>query len=85
MAIPDQFQPVEQLSDRRLLALASSGMPAEQTARLSELSARQKAVGLVGDEARELGVLLEIYSEGWLRRTDALVEAIRRGLMEATT
>jgi hypothetical protein len=86
MALPENpqpiLQPIEQLSDRLLLELASSQMPPEQRARLADLSARQKAGGLTDDEPQELGTLLQHYNEGWLRRTDALIEAIRRGLME---
>jgi hypothetical protein len=86
MALPENLQPmlqpIEKLSDRLVLELASSQMPLEQTARLSDLSARQKQGQLTGNEPQELGTLLQIYSEGWLRKTDALVEAIRRGLME---
>jgi hypothetical protein len=69
------------MPDRALLELANGGMPPEQTARLALLSAKQRSGGLVGDEAQELGALLQTYSDGWLRKTDALVEAIRRGLM----
>jgi hypothetical protein len=76
------LQPIEQLSDRLLLELANSQMPPEQTARLSALSVKQKGGGLTGNEPQELGTLLQIYSEGWLRKTDALIEAIKRGLME---
>jgi hypothetical protein len=82
MDLPDQLQPIEQLSDRRLLELANSQMPLEQTARLSDLSAKQKEGLLTGSEPQELGTLLQTYSESWLRRTDALIEAIKRGLME---
>lgn len=82
MALPDPIQPMEQLSDRQVLELANSQMPPEQTARLSDLSAKQKAGLLTGSEPQELGILLQTYSEGWLRKTDGLIEAIKRGLME---
>jgi hypothetical protein len=78
---PATHLPIAQLPDRALLELANGGMPPEQTARLALLSAKQRSGGLVGDEAQELGALLQTYSDGWLRKTDALVEAIRRGLM----
>jgi hypothetical protein len=81
MTIPTTHLPIAQLPDRALLELANGGMPPEQTARLALLSAKQRSGGLVGDEAQELGALLQTYSDGWLRKTDALVEAIRRGLM----
>jgi hypothetical protein len=82
MTIPTTHLPIAQLPDRALLELANAGMPPEQTARLALLAAKQRSGSLIGDEAPELGVLLQIYSDGWLRRTDALVEAIRRGLMQ---
>lgn len=73
---------IAQMPDRALLELVNSPMPPEQTARLSVLSAKQKAGKLVADEPRELGELLQIYNERWLYKTDALVEAIKRGLMQ---
>jgi hypothetical protein len=81
MTIPTILQPIAQMPDRALLQLANGGMPPDQTARLALLSAKQRSGNLVGDEVQELGVLLQTYSDGWLRKTDALVEAIRRGLM----
>jgi hypothetical protein len=84
MTTPIINLPIAQLPDRELLELANGGMPPEQTARLALLAAKQRSGSLIGDEVQELGVLLQIYSEGWLRKTDALVEAIRRGLMVPT-
>jgi hypothetical protein len=84
MTTPTINLPIAQLPDRELLELANGGMPPEQTARLALLAAKQRLGTLIGDEAQELGALLQIYSEGWLRKTDALVEAIRRGLMVPT-
>lgn len=74
--------PIAQMPDRTLLELVNSPMPPDQTARLSVLSAKQKAGKLVADEPKELGELLQIYNERWLYKTDALVEAIKRGLVE---
>jgi hypothetical protein len=82
MSIPVTLPPIAQMSDRAILELVNTPMPAEQTARLSALSAKQRAGKLTAHEPQELGDLLQIYNEGWLRKTDALVEAIRRGLME---
>jgi hypothetical protein len=84
MTIPKIDPPIAQMPDRALLELANGGMPPEQTARLALLSAKQRSGTLVGNEPQELGALLQIYSDGWLRKTDALVEAIRRGLMIPT-
>jgi hypothetical protein len=81
MTIPTIDRPIAQMPDRELLELANGGMPPEQTARLALLSAKQRSGSLIGDEVPELGALLQTYSDGWLRKTDALVEAIRRGLM----
>jgi hypothetical protein len=81
MSIPETNLPISQLPDRALLELVNAGMPPEQTARLALLAAKQRSGTLTGDEPQELGTLLQIYSDGWLHKTDALVEAIRRGLM----
>jgi hypothetical protein len=80
----DPLLPVAQLSDRTILELANAKLPAAQTARLALLSAKQRAGTLTDNEPTELGELLQAYSEAWLWRTDALVEAIRRGLMVPT-
>jgi hypothetical protein len=46
---------------------------------------KQREGEMVGDEPQELETLMQIYNEGWLRKTAGLVEAVKRGLMEPMT
>jgi hypothetical protein len=78
----DTLQPVGQMSDPAVLELANSSMPEPQDDRLSELLAKQREGELTLEEPQELESLMQIYNEGWLRKTAGLVEAVKRGLME---
>lgn len=78
----DTLQPIETLSDQEVLILASSKMTPDQDNRMSFLLAHQRENELIEGEAQELQALMQIYQEGWLRQTTALVQAIERGLME---
>jgi hypothetical protein len=68
------------LSDAEVLALADSKMDAVQNQRLGELQQRGKITGLTEAERYELLALLQIYQLGQLRKSEALVEAVRRDL-----
>jgi len=72
--------PLETLTDEAVLALADTRMDAAQSLRLSELHARQNAGQLTASEREELQLLMGIYQAGQLRKAEAMVEAIRRGL-----
>lgn len=48
-----------------------------------ELLDRQQAGVLTGDERVELNGLYQAYLRLWLRQSEALAEAVRRGLCEA--
>ena len=78
----DTLQPIETLSDQEVLILANSKMTPDQDSRMSSLLAHQRENKLIEGEAEELQALMQIYQEGWLRQTTALVQAIERGLME---
>ena len=78
----DALPAINTLTDEELLILANSQMPSEQDARLSELLTKQRENELAGNEPEELVTLMQIYQEGWLRKTTALTEAIGRGLLE---
>ena len=78
----DRLQPIETLSDSEILALANSKMRSDQDDRMSLLLAHQRENELVEGEAQELEALMQVYQEGWLRQTTALVQAVKRGLME---
>jgi hypothetical protein len=78
----DSLQSIEELSDQAILDLANSRLSEAQDLRLSELLEKQREGEMVGDEPQELEALMQIYNEGWLRKTAGLVEAVKRGLME---
>jgi hypothetical protein len=78
----DSLQPIEEMSDRAILDLANSHLSETQDTRLSELLAKQREGELTANEPQELEAFMQIYNEGWLRKTAGLVEAIKRGLME---
>jgi hypothetical protein len=76
------YQPVSSLSDKEVLELANSKMDAEQNRRLGELIAKGKSLGLSGAERYELTALIMVYQIGQLRKSEALAEAVARGLRE---
>jgi len=82
--VPDtsQYPPVSSLSDAQVLALADSKMDPIQNQRLGQLQERGKANGLTEAERYELLVLMHIYQLGQLRKSEALAEAVQRGLRE---
>ena len=73
-------QPVSELSDTAVLALADSTMEPSDDLRLSELLYRQQAELLSEPEHVELARLMEVYQEGLLLKSEGLAEAVRRGL-----
>lgn len=74
--------PLETLSDEAVLALADTRMDAVQSLRLSELHTQQNAGPLASAEREELQLLMGIYQTGQLRKAEAMVEAVRRGLRD---
>jgi hypothetical protein len=72
---------IAELSDQAILDLAESMLSTQQDQRLSELLEKQREGELVGDDPQELEALMQVYNEGWLRKTAGLVEAVQRGLM----
>jgi hypothetical protein len=81
-SLPDEtfHPPLSNLSDVEVLALADSKMNPIQNQRLGELQAKGKASGLTIDERYELMALMQICQLGQLRKSEALAEAVRRGL-----
>jgi hypothetical protein len=53
-----------------------------QNQRLGDLQANGKAASLNEAERYELLALLQIYQLGQLRKSEALAEAVKRGLLE---
>ena len=80
--LPDTspYPPVSTMSDTEVLALADSKMDVVQNQRLGELQAKGKVVGLTHAERYELLTLMQIYQFGQLRKSEALAEAVQRGL-----
>ncbi|MBC7869475.1 MAG: hypothetical protein H7Y09_01440 [Chitinophagaceae bacterium] len=72
--------PLESLSDEAIIALADSRMDDAQNTRMSLLQYRQQARSITEEEIAELHMLMDIYNAGQLRKTHALVEAVKRGL-----
>ena len=81
----DSLPSISEMSDSAILELARSSLPKRQDIRLSELLEKQREQELAEGDEQELEVLMQIYNEGWLRKTAAVVEAVQRGLMEPLT
>jgi len=72
--------PVALLPDEEVLILSYSFMDPNQQRELSNLLADQRE-GMLDEAARKrLAKLLEISNRGLLRKSEALVEAVQRGL-----
>lgn len=69
-------------SDEEVLAAAEEELLPEDDRRLSELLERQQAGVLTNAEHSALVALMEVYQQGLLRKSQALREAVRRGLQE---
>jgi hypothetical protein len=68
------------LSDTEVLTLANSKMDFTQNQRLGELQIKGKSIGLTQAEQYELATLIQIYQMGQLKKSEALAEAVKRGL-----
>jgi len=78
--VPSSERPVAVLSDGDVVALTSAQMSEESGRRLSSLLDRQQEGKLTEVERRELAALMQIYDQLWVRQSEALAEAVRRGL-----
>lgn len=78
----DKPESITDLPDLQVLALTNLEMEPLQDAKLSELLDKQQSGNLSPEEPQELEYLMQIYREGLLRKATALVEAVKRGLME---
>jgi hypothetical protein len=77
------YPPVFRLSDKEVITLADSKMDEVNNRRLGELQSKGKTVGLTETERNELVTLLQIYQLGQLRKSEAMAEAVERGLRES--
>ena len=74
--------PVDLLPDEDVAALAAMTLNNDVQGELSELLSRNRE-GRLDDEAkRRLDELMRVYEHGLLRKAQALLEAVRRGLRE---
>ncbi|MEA3339396.1 MAG: hypothetical protein U9R15_05465 [Chloroflexota bacterium] len=77
---PKLEKSISLLSDTQVLALSKAQMEPEQGRRLSNLLEKQ-CEGVLTDSGRlELLALMQIYDQLWIRQSEALAEAVRRGL-----
>ena len=84
LALPDlpptTEPPVKELPDAAVLALTQARMSPADNERLSVLLDKQPARQLATAERPELLSLFQAYLRLWLRQSEALAEAVRRGL-----
>jgi hypothetical protein len=80
---PEGELPVTSMSDAEVMALAQAQMAPQQGTRLDHLLAKQREEQLTTPEQAELLALMQRYHRLWLRQSEALAEAVRRGLREA--
>lgn len=73
-------KPVVRLSDAEVLAQTEIKMSPTQGQRFSTLLTRQREDTLSEEDHRELFALAQLYQRLWLRQSEALAEAVRRGL-----
>ncbi len=81
-APPDIGRPISTWTDEEVLAAADAMMSEEESQRLSELLYRQQAGELTRTDRTKLDALMQLYRWELLRKSRALVEAVRRGLRE---
>ncbi len=77
----EQLREIAKLPDRKVLALTKSRMQPKADRRLSKLLDRQQAGKLNDLERAELTALMRSYEMGLLRQSQALAEAVHRGLL----
>lgn len=77
---PELDKPISSLSDKEVLAQSEMKMELMPGQRLSTLLAKRREGTLSEGEYRELFALFQLYQRLWLRQSEALAEAVRRGL-----
>lgn len=77
---PRLEKPVSSLSDEDVLALSKVQMRPAQGRCLSELLEKQREGELTESDRPELLSLMQVYNQLWIRQSEALAEAVRRGL-----
>lgn len=77
------IRPVPELADAEVLRLATMHTPPWQSRRLDEISEHQREGQLTPEEQVELAHLSRLHDSALLLKSEAIVEAVRRGLCEA--
>jgi len=77
---PAQDKPLFTLSDAEVIALCRTDSSPEAGRRVSELLEKQREGTLKSREQQELVASMQGYDQLWLRQSEALAEAVRRGL-----
>jgi hypothetical protein len=81
----DELKGISKLPDPEILTLTELRMAPEADRRLSQLLEEQQAGTLSDLERAELASLMKAYELGLLRQSQALAEAVRRGLIPPLT
>ena len=82
---PVDAPPVAALSDTEVLALAQVQMPSQQGHRLDHLLTKRGEQTITAQEQAELLALMHVYQQLWVRQSEALAEAVHRGLRAPLT
>lgn len=75
--------PITELPDAEVLRLSRLHMPTWQSRRLQELVGQKQESNLIEGEQKELAQLLRLNDTALLLKSEAMVEAVRRGLCDA--
>lgn len=75
-------RPIPALSDEDVLSTADSMMDTTLNARMSALLEKRNEFPLTEAEEAELEMLYDIYDVGQIRKAEAWVEVVKRGLRE---
>ena len=77
---PQVERPVSTLSDEEVIALSKVQMDQGQGERLGKLLEKQRELTLTATEQVSLMTLIQVYHQLWIRQSEALAEAVKRGL-----
>ncbi len=72
---------MQDMTDAQVIALTKLQLSANEDERLGELLDKQQAGELTDDEHPDLNRLMQVYQEGLLLKSEALAEAVSRGLI----
>ena len=80
LEVIDELRAISKMPDEEIVSLTELRMEPDADLRLSALLDRQQAGELTELERAELAVLMREYEIGLLRQSQAMAEAVRRGL-----